>query len=41
MLFLKDDYPATIDYLTDQKDGSWLLDIEVNSMSPGEVEVVG
>ena len=50
MLFLKDDYPATVDYLTDQKDGSWLLEVEVNSMEPverilrgmpGEVEVVG
>ena len=34
MLFLKDDYPATADYLTDQKDGSWLLEVEVNSMVP-------
>jgi proteasome accessory factor C len=48
MLFLKDDYPATADYLTDQKDGSWLLEVEVNSMEPverilrgmpGEVEI--
>lgn len=36
MLFLKDDYPATVDYLTDQKDGSWLLEVEVNSMEPVE-----
>jgi predicted DNA-binding transcriptional regulator YafY len=36
MLFLKDDYPATADYLTDQKDGSWLLEVEVNSMEPVE-----
>lgn len=50
MLFLKDDYPATADFLTEQKDGSWLLSVEVNSMEPveriargmpGEVEVVG
>ena len=49
MLFLKDDYPATVDYLTDQKDGSWLLEVEVNSMEPverilrgmpGEVEII-
>jgi len=49
MLFLKDDYPATADYLSDQKDGSWLLEVEVNSMEPverilrgmpGEVEMV-
>ena len=36
MLFLKDDYPATVDYLSDQKDGSWLLEVEVNSMEPVE-----
>lgn len=36
MLFLKDDYPATADYLSDQKDGSWLLEVEVNSMEPVE-----
>jgi hypothetical protein len=50
MLFLKDDYPATADFLTEQKDGSWLLSVEVNSMEPverivrgmpGEIEVVG
>jgi predicted DNA-binding transcriptional regulator YafY len=50
MLFLKDDYPATADFLTEQKDGSWLLNVEVNSMEPverivrgmpGEVEVIG
>ncbi|MFM6943053.1 MAG: helix-turn-helix transcriptional regulator [Aquirufa sp.] len=49
MLFLKDDYPATADYLTDQKDDSWFLEVEVNSMEPverilrgmpGEVEVI-
>jgi predicted DNA-binding transcriptional regulator YafY len=49
MLFLKDDYPATADFLTEQKDGSWLLNVEVNSMEPverivrgmpGEVEIV-
>jgi hypothetical protein len=49
MLFLKDDYPATADFLTEQKDGSWLLNVEVNSMEPverivrgmpGEVEMV-
>jgi proteasome accessory factor C len=34
MLFLKDDYPATADFLTEQKDGSWLLEVEVNSMEP-------
>jgi hypothetical protein len=36
MLFLKDDYPATVDFLTEQKDGSWLLSVEVNSMEPVE-----
>ena len=34
MLFLKDDYPGTADFLTEQKDGSWLLDVKVNSMEP-------
>ena len=34
MLFLKDDYPATADFLTEQRDGTWLLDVEVNSMEP-------
>ncbi len=34
MLFLKDDYPATADFLTEQKDGSWLIEVEVNSMEP-------
>jgi predicted DNA-binding transcriptional regulator YafY len=36
MLFLKDDYPETADFLTEQKDGSWLLTVEVNSMEPVE-----
>jgi predicted DNA-binding transcriptional regulator YafY len=36
MLFLKDDYPATTDFLTEQKDGTWLLDVEVNNMEPVE-----
>jgi predicted DNA-binding transcriptional regulator YafY len=49
MLWLKDDYPATADFLTEQKDGSWLLSVEVNSMEPverivrgmpGEVEII-
>jgi predicted DNA-binding transcriptional regulator YafY len=41
MLFLKDDYPATADFLTEQKDGSWLLNVEVNSMEPVERIVRG
>jgi predicted DNA-binding transcriptional regulator YafY len=41
MLWLKDDYPETVDYLTDQKDGSWLLEVEVNSMEPVERIVRG
>jgi predicted DNA-binding transcriptional regulator YafY len=36
MLFLKDDYPATADFLTEQKDGTWSLDVVVNSMEPVE-----
>lgn len=49
MFFLKDDYPATVEYLTDQKDGSWLLEVEVNSMElverilrgmPGEISIL-
>jgi hypothetical protein len=34
MLFLKDDYPATADFLLKQNDGTWLLSVEVNSMEP-------
>jgi hypothetical protein len=34
MLFLKDDYPATNDFLVEQKDGFWVLDVEVNSLDP-------
>ncbi|MEY2738506.1 MAG: hypothetical protein RL259_415, partial [Bacteroidota bacterium] len=41
MLFLKDDYPATADFLTEQKDGTWLLGVEVNSMEPVERIVRG
>jgi hypothetical protein len=41
MLFLKDDYPATANFLTEQKDGTWLLDVEVNSMEPVERIVRG
>jgi proteasome accessory factor C len=41
MLFLKDDYPATADFLTEQKDGSWMLNVEVNSMEPVERIVRG
>jgi hypothetical protein len=34
MLFLKDDYPATADFILKQNDGTWLLSVEVNSMEP-------
>ena len=34
MLFLKDDYPETANFLTEQTDGFWLLNVEVNSMEP-------
>jgi predicted DNA-binding transcriptional regulator YafY len=34
MLFLKDDYPETAQYLKEQKDGSWVLEVTVNSMDP-------
>jgi hypothetical protein len=40
-LFLKDDYPATVDFITEQNDGTWLLDVEVNSMEPLERIVRG
>lgn len=36
MLFLKDDYPETAPFLHESSDGSWLLDVEVNSMEPVE-----
>jgi hypothetical protein len=36
MLFLKDDYPATAPFLKEQADGSWLLEVEVNSLEPVE-----
>jgi proteasome accessory factor C len=50
MLFLKDDYPETAPFIKEQVDGSWLLEVEVNSMDPvnrivrsmpGEVEMMG
>jgi proteasome accessory factor C len=41
MLLLKDDYPETADFLKEQKDGSWLLNVEVNSMEPVERKVRG
>jgi predicted DNA-binding transcriptional regulator YafY len=41
MLFLKDDYPATSPFLKEQADGSWLLEVEVNSMEPVERIVRG
>ena len=34
MLFLKDDYPLTAEYLTEQNDGTWLLNIKINSLEP-------
>ncbi len=34
MLWLKDDYPETATFLHESSDGSWLLDVEVNSMEP-------
>lgn len=34
MLWLKDDYPETGPFIKEQADGSWLLDVEVNSMDP-------
>jgi predicted DNA-binding transcriptional regulator YafY len=41
MLFLKDDYPATAEFLKEQKDGTWLFEVEVNSMEPVERIVRG
>lgn len=49
MLFLKDDYPETANFLTEQNDGFWLLNVEVNNMDPvnrilrsmpGEIEIL-
>ena len=49
MLFLKDDYPETANFLSEQTDGFWLLNVEVNSMDPvnrilrsmpGEIEIL-
>jgi proteasome accessory factor C len=34
MLWLKDDYPTTSEFLSEQVDGSWLLEVEVNNMDP-------
>ncbi len=34
MLFLKDDYPATVNFLMQQNDGFWVLEVEVNSLEP-------
>ncbi len=34
MLFLKDDYPATTEFLEEQNDGFWILEVEVNSLDP-------
>jgi predicted DNA-binding transcriptional regulator YafY len=34
MLFLKDDYPLTAEYLTEQNDGTWLLSVKINSLEP-------
>jgi len=34
MLWLKDDYPAVVGFLTEQKEGTWLLEVEVNSVEP-------
>lgn len=34
MLFLKDDYPATTEFLEEQNDGFWILEVEVNSLEP-------
>ena len=33
-LWLRDDYPDTVKYLTEQADGSWHLDVTVHSMDP-------
>ncbi|MFD3393405.1 WYL domain-containing protein [Aquirufa sp. OSTEICH-129V] len=33
-LWLRDDYPDTVKYLTEQADGSWRLDVTVHSMDP-------
>ena len=34
MLFLKDDYPETVPFINEQVDGSWLLEVVVNSIEP-------
>jgi predicted DNA-binding transcriptional regulator YafY len=34
MLFLKDDYPLTAEHLTEQNDGTWLLNVKINSLEP-------
>ncbi len=49
MLFLKDDYPETAQYINESKEGNFILKLEVNSMEPvhriirsmpGEVELI-
>lgn len=49
MLWLKDDYPATAHYLTEDNQGKWILEVEVYSMEPvnrivrsmpGEVRII-
>lgn len=34
MLWLRDDYPETAKYIKEKMDGSWMLEVEVNSMEP-------
>jgi hypothetical protein len=34
MLWLKDDYPETTPFIQEGSNGSWLLEVEVNSMDP-------
>jgi predicted DNA-binding transcriptional regulator YafY len=49
MLWLKDDYPETAPFIREKSEGTWMLEVEVNSMDPvnrilrsmpGEVEVL-
>jgi hypothetical protein len=34
MLWLRDDYPFSVNYIKEAEDGNWILEVEVFTMEP-------
>jgi hypothetical protein len=34
MLWLRDDYPSSVDFIKEDEDGHWILEVEVFNLEP-------